>query len=266
MTDFERIPIPASRRFVTDFLRIARDRPSIVGLFDADVTEARRLIRDHRDAGGEPLSLTAFIAWTLARTVSMHPRVQAYRHRGGLVVFADVDVTVMVETEEGGLSFPRAHVIRNAGGRSLADVHTEIRDLQSTTRERTARALTWARPFLVLPAAVRHLVYRLYLRNPHRRKRLMGTVAVTAVGMHAEGSFWGIAVPQHTLQLVVGGIGTRPAIVDGALTEREYLSMTLAVDHEVVDGAPAARFADDFKRRLEAADGLADALDEIDGD
>ena len=43
--------------------------------------------------------------------------------------------------------------------------------------------------------------------------------------------------------LIVGGIATKPAVVDGRVAPRELLQLTLALDHDVVDGAPAARFS-----------------------
>jgi hypothetical protein len=52
------------------------------GLFDVDVTEARRLL----SVPEPPLSLTAFIIASVARAVAAHPQVHAYRNwRGRLV-------------------------------------------------------------------------------------------------------------------------------------------------------------------------------------
>lgn len=61
--------------------------------------------------------------------------------------------------------------------------------------------------------------------------------------MFGQRSGWGIANMPHTLYVVVGGIGEKPAVVDGRIEPREMLSLTLALDHDLVDGAPAARFA-----------------------
>ena len=259
MEDFTRIPVPASRRFVVDAAAVALRRPIIHGLFEADVTEARVALRTAAD--GAPLSLTAYVVWCLGRTLVRHPRMHGYLHRGDLVVFDRVDATVIVETDEGGFSFPRAHVLRDIGGRGLLDIHREIRSLQATTHSDTAQRVRSIRGLLLLPAVVRRLIYRIYLRDPVRRRRMMGTVAVTSIGMNAERGFWGIALPQHTLQLVVGGIAAKPRFVDGHVVERELLSMTLAVDHDVVDGAPAVRFADDLITTLEDLEGLRRHLD-----
>jgi hypothetical protein len=45
-------------------------------------------------------------------------------------------------------------------------------------------------------------------------------------------------------------------LVDGRAANREYLSLTISVDHEVVDGAPAARFTRRLKELIESGYGL----------
>ena len=57
--------------------------------------------------------------------------------------------------------------------------------------------------------------------------------------------------------ITVGGIVTKPRYVDGELRARELLNLTISVDHEVVDGAPAARFARRLAQLIEQADGLS---------
>jgi pyruvate/2-oxoglutarate dehydrogenase complex dihydrolipoamide acyltransferase (E2) component len=57
--------------------------------------------------------------------------------------------------------------------------------------------------------------------------------------------------------ITVGGIATKPRYVDGQLQPCELLDLTISVDHEVVDGAPAARFARRLAQLIEQADGLS---------
>jgi pyruvate/2-oxoglutarate dehydrogenase complex dihydrolipoamide acyltransferase (E2) component len=45
--------------------------------------------------------------------------------------------------------------------------------------------------------------------------------------------------------------------VDGSITIREYLSMTVTFDHDIIDGAPAARFTERLKDFIEEGYGLA---------
>lgn len=45
-----------------------------------------------------------------------------------------------------------------------------------------------------------------------------------------------------SLQVVVGGMTQRPRAVGGRVEVRDVLDLTVTIDHNVVDGAPAARF------------------------
>jgi pyruvate/2-oxoglutarate dehydrogenase complex dihydrolipoamide acyltransferase (E2) component len=93
--------------------------------------------------------------------------------------------------------------------------------------------------------------------RPHLWKTLMGTVGLTAVGMFGTGAGWGIpASSPTTLMLTMGGIGEQQVMVDGRPVVREYLSLTISVDHDLVDGAPAARFTQRLKELIESGYGL----------
>jgi hypothetical protein len=90
---------------------------------------------------------------------------------------------------------------------------------------------------------------------------LGGTVAVTAVGMFDQHSGWALTPPAHSLMLVVGGIARKPAVVEDRIEPREILNLTVAFDHDVVDGAPAARFVRRLVELIESGYGLdADQL------
>jgi pyruvate/2-oxoglutarate dehydrogenase complex dihydrolipoamide acyltransferase (E2) component len=74
--------------------------------------------------------------------------------------------------------------------------------------------------------------------------------------MFGTGAGWAISPTNYTLQLTIGGIGTKPRVVDGDVRPREVLSLTVTFDHDVVDGAPAARFVQRLRERLEAGHSL----------
>ena len=67
---------------------------------------------------------------------------------------------------------------------------------------------------------------------------------------------WGMTIPFLTVNVVVGGISRQPALVEGQLEDREYLCLTVSVDHDIVDGAPAARFVNRFVELIERGFGL----------
>jgi pyruvate/2-oxoglutarate dehydrogenase complex dihydrolipoamide acyltransferase (E2) component len=74
--------------------------------------------------------------------------------------------------------------------------------------------------------------------------------------MFGEGGGWGIPLVPATLMLTLGGIAEKPGIVDGRIEPREYLSLTISLDHDIIDGAPAARFAARLKALIECGYGL----------
>jgi pyruvate/2-oxoglutarate dehydrogenase complex dihydrolipoamide acyltransferase (E2) component len=60
----------------------------------------------------------------------------------------------------------------------------------------------------------------------------------------------------HPLCLALGSLNEQPAVHRGEITKRWILHLTVLVDHDVIDGAPAARFIDDLVRKIENGYGL----------
>jgi len=164
------------------------------------------------------------------------------------------DSNNLVEREVDGERIGVPHVIRAANQRTVRSIHDEIRRVQADTADRPETEI--ARLARRLPGFVRRQIWRLPQWFPSRWKDLAGTVAVTSVGMYGTGNGWAISPTNYTLQLTVGGIGTKPRLIDGELQSREFLSLTVTFDHDVVDGAPATRFVQCFGEYMEAGTGL----------
>ena len=79
----------------------------------------------------------------------------------------------------------------------------------------------------------------------------MGTVALTSIGMFARSGGWAIPLGLHAVSVAVGGITEKPRFVGEKIEKREFLSLTVTLDHDVVDGAPATRFVSRFVELLE---------------
>jgi len=252
------VTVPWVRRLVVDTGRATRRRHSIHGLFEVDVTAARQALREHRRDTGEDFSFTAFVVGCVARAVAAEPAVQAYRNlRGREVIFPTVDVGLPIEIELDGVPFAFTHVLRDAGRRTVRELHDEIRAVRADPAlSPSVRKQGWARAYLLVPAVLRGGLLGALHRFPHRQRAIAGTVGVTSVGMFAGGGGWGIGFQLHTLGVVVGGITVRPALHAGQVVEREWLHLTVSVDHDIVDGAPAARFVHRLRTLLSSADGL----------
>jgi pyruvate/2-oxoglutarate dehydrogenase complex dihydrolipoamide acyltransferase (E2) component len=260
-TGYQIIPFPWLRLPIVDSMRAARGKPLMHALMETDVTLARRALRAHEERTGEKLSFTAFIISCVARAVGEHPEVQAYRlGRKRLILFDDVDVCAQIEhqTRRGRQASP--YVIRAANRKPLRAIHEEIRAVQEADVggpwEMRGRRLY---PFV--PRALRVLFWWIFDHNPRLKQRIGGTVMMTALGMFGKGvTGWGIApTSDYSLEIILGGIVERPAIVEGALTVRQYLGMTVSVDHDVIDGAPFARFIQRLNDLIRSGYGLEEA-------
>ncbi|WP_410767644.1 2-oxo acid dehydrogenase subunit E2 [Haloferax sp. DFSO60] len=251
-------PFSVRRRATADYMQVAGGRNNIHGLVEFDVTESRGRIHELGAQTGEQPSFTAFLVYCVARAIDDHPHVNAYRDwRGRLVQFDVVDVNVLVEREIGSETIGVPHVIRAANRRSLRSIHDEIRTAQTAPTE--SRLSVLGSLGLRLPGPIRRLLWRLPTVSPRRWKRLAGTVSITSVGMFGSGGGWAVSPTNYTLQLTVGGIARKPGFVGDDIEPREYLSLTVTFDHDVVDGAPAARFVNRLKELVEGATGLESA-------
>lgn len=250
------LPYPRSRRAAQD-LAIAQRTHLIHGLFEADVTLAQSLIRQYRDVTGTALSFTAFIVGCVAHAVEEQKTIQAYRKgRRHLVVYDDVDVNTLIERAVDEQTQVVYHIVRSANTKSVLTIHHEIRMAQAkltNSLEKTSFHVYYA-----LPKFIRRLGIWLAAHNPDLWKRFGGTVAVAAVGMFGEGGGWGIPITGNTLDVTVGGIDTKLRLIGGQVVPRQMLSLTVSVDHDVVDGAPAARFASRLRELIESGYGLTE--------
>jgi pyruvate/2-oxoglutarate dehydrogenase complex dihydrolipoamide acyltransferase (E2) component len=111
-----------------------------------------------------------------------------------------------------------------------------------------------------LPRLGTRLIRAAGRRDPSRLVSAAGTVGLTALGMAARGGGWGLAPAGQSLLLVVGGIARKPAVIGERVEPRDILSLTVGFDHDVVDGAPAARFIHRLTDLIESGHRLEDAL------
>jgi pyruvate dehydrogenase E2 component (dihydrolipoamide acetyltransferase) len=81
-----------------------------------------------------------------------------------------------------------------------------------------------------------------------------GTFTITNLGMYdIEGFTPVINLPEAAI-LGVGKIIAKPVVRDGQVIIRQMMTLSLAFDHRLVDGAPAARFMQTLKNLIESPD------------
>jgi pyruvate/2-oxoglutarate dehydrogenase complex dihydrolipoamide acyltransferase (E2) component len=252
------IPYPKSRRFMEEAIRSTHHKPMMHGLLEIDVTKARAYLRDVKAKTGESPSFTAFIIACLGRAVDEHRYVHALRdgHKH-LILFGDVDVLTWIEREIGGRPYVLPSIVRAANCKTFREIHDDIRAAQV---EDVAKIdVGGAKASQLLPAWLFRPYFALVTRIgkwfPREWKKRWGTVTLSAVGMEGKGAGWGIPPSSPSVcWITVGGIGQKREDVGGEI--RDYLSLTVSVDHNMVDGAPAARFTERFKELIESGYGL----------
>lgn len=255
-TDAQVIPYPKYLRMSAEAYRTVRHKPMIHGLLEVDVTRARAALREHKAKSGETLSFTAFLATCLGRAVAEHKAVQAFRLGAKrLILFDDVDISTRVEHDVGGQKYVVTHIIRAANRKTMRQIHDEVRAAQQSDVQDRLERFHYLPTMLYRPVA--WVFLRIWTSRPRLWKEAMGTVGITSVGMFGQGAGWGIPASAPTaLMLTVGGIGEKQVMVGGRPAIRDYLSLTISVDHNLVDGAPATRFTRRLQELIESGYGL----------
>ncbi len=174
---------------------------------------------------GGKLSFLPFFVLAAAEALQAFPVINATVDGTDIVYPATENISIAVDTERGLLT----PVVRDAGGKTLAGISSEIADLAARTRD-----------------------------NKLKPDELAGgTFTVTNTG--SRGALFDTPVvflPQSAI-LGTGAVVKEPGIVkvDGveAIAVRSYVYLALSYDHRIIDGADAARFLGAVKTRLEDA-------------
>ncbi|MEO8611051.1 MAG: 2-oxo acid dehydrogenase subunit E2 [Chloroflexota bacterium] len=251
-------PFSSNRQMVAVSSTVAREKNTIHLITEVDITAPRKLITEHRERTGERVSLTAYIVTCLARALADFPRFNSFRKGAQLVVFEDVTISVAFEREIDGESIPEPIAIQAINRKTFREVNDELRAFQNRSGERigTAMGTDWIR---FIPGFLLRTFTRLAYGNIHVWQRF-GVVGVTAVGMFGSGPLWTVPLTSATLTAAVGSIAKRSTLVDGSLQEREHLCITFSFDHDIIDGAPAARFTRRFAEILSSGDELRNLI------
>jgi pyruvate/2-oxoglutarate dehydrogenase complex dihydrolipoamide acyltransferase (E2) component len=244
-------PFSVNRRIVAATTSVGREQNNIQALMEVDITVPRSLIQEYRQKTGENLSLTAYVVICLAHAIAAYPNLNAFRKGKQLIVLDDVTISVLVEREIDGELVPENLGIQAAQTKTHRQINDEIRAAQQHEPNGLGdfSGFTWVR---FIPGFLFRTFVRLASRNIQMMKRY-GAVGVTAVGMFCPKNQATWLVPLvggATVGVAVGGIVERCRLKDGEIESREHLCLTVTFNHDIVDGAPAARFLKRFSELL----------------
>ncbi len=238
-------PFTLERKLVEDANRIGQTIPFIHGIFDADITEVRSKIKELRNSKKINLSLSAYLLHCFVSTINETKQVQACKSWNNKVyTFNEVDVFFPIELENKTV---KPHIVRSANQLKALELEQNI---ISAKKEEKIKIDSKQKTFMTFPSFLRILFYKYWMKRPLKRKLFFGTAYFSAGGMFSKGQLWGIPIPMQTIGLFVGTIEKKPVFENNTTTEKEFICLTLSVDHSIVDGAQQARFISRLKQNI----------------
>uniref|UniRef100_UPI000C7F8A18 2-oxo acid dehydrogenase subunit E2 n=1 Tax=Acidimangrovimonas sediminis TaxID=2056283 RepID=UPI000C7F8A18 len=165
---------------------------------------------NHQLSGrGVKLSVNDFIIKACAQALQQVPDANAVWAGDRILKLKPSDVAVAVAID-GGLFTP---VLKDADTKSLSALSTEMKDLAGRAKDRKLA--------------------------PHEYQG--GSFAISNLGMFGIDNFDAVINPPHGAILAVGAGVKKPVVNDaGEIEVATIMSMTLSVDHRVIDGALGA--------------------------
>ena len=172
------------------------------------------------EARGVKLSVNDFVIKACALALQQVPAANAVWAGDRMLRLKPSDVAVAVAVD-GGLFTP---VLKDADQKSLSALSAEMKDLAGRARDRKLA--------------------------PH--EYVGGTFAISNLGMYGIDNFDAVINPPHGAILAVGAGVKKPVVGrDGELTVATVMSVTLSVDHRVIDGALGAELLQAIVDNLE---------------
>ena len=220
----ERIPLKGIRAIIADRMGTSVHTTARVTLvMEIDATQfvdARSRLKERveKDWGFAP-GYNDLLAKVVAQALHKFPYMNARLAPDAIELMAHINLGMAVDTERGLLVL----VINDADRKGLHEFGDEFR--KKVERARLGRAL------------------------PDDLSG--GTFTITNLGMYDVDAFTPVINLPEAAILGVGRIGPKPVVYKGAVEVRQMLTLSLAFDHRVVDGAPAARFLQYIKQVIE---------------
>jgi pyruvate dehydrogenase E2 component (dihydrolipoamide acetyltransferase) len=222
--DYEEVPLDGMRRTIA--ARLTEAKQTIPHFYlrreirlDA-LLKFRSQLNKQLEARGVKLSVNDFVIKAGALALQAAPDCNAVWAGDRVLRMKASDVAVAVAIE-GGLFTP---VLRDAHLKSLSALSAEMKDLAARARDRKLA--------------------------PHEYQG--GSFAISNLGMFGIDNFDAVINPPHGSILAVGAGVKKPVIgEDGEVAAATVMSVTLSVDHRVIDGALGAQFLASFADSLE---------------
>ncbi len=186
---------------------------------DCEIDQLLKLREDLNKTNDLKLSVNDFVIKASALALKKVPEANASWSEEATLLWNSVDISVAVAIE-GGLITP---IIKQAEQKGLAVISTEMRDLAARAKEGKLKLEEFQG----------------------------GTFSISNLGMFGVKHFEAVINPPQGAILAVGAGEQRPVVKNGALAIATVMSLTLAVDHRVIDGAGGAKLISAIKKLIE---------------
>ncbi len=186
--------------------------------------EFRAMLNKQLESRGVKLSVNDFIIKACALALQQVPDANAVWAGDRILKLKPSDVAVAVAIE-GGLFTP---VLKDAHQKTLSALSAEMKDLAGRAKSKKLA--------------------------PHEYQG--GSFAISNLGMFGIENFDAVINPPHGAILAVGAGIQTPVVEKGEVVVRNVMSMTLSVDHRVIDGALGAQLLEAIVNHLENPMGM----------
>jgi len=169
--------------------------------------------------GGGKVSFNDIVIKATGLALAKHRACNAWFQEDHIRYWNEVHIGMAVAVED-GLITP---VIRNADVKSLAEIGREAKALAEKARSRRLQPSEYTG----------------------------STFSVSNLGMFDIDQFTAVINPPEAGIIAVGSIVQKPVVLDGQVTARRRVRLTMSCDHRVIDGATGAAFLRTLKQMLE---------------
>lgn len=165
------------------------------------------------------ISVNDMMIKAIAISLKKTPEANVGWLESGILEHKHVDVSVAVSSEN-GLITP---ILRQADDKNLFDLSKEAKDLILRAREKKLKPLEYQG----------------------------GTTSISNMGMFNVKNFSAILNPPQATIFAIGASQKIPFVVENEITIGQILTITLSVDHRVIDGSLAAHLLNTLKNTIE---------------
>ena len=202
-------PLSGIRRSIAQNMRNSLNQTAQLSYFlEVDVTEAQRMRREAARESGVSINMASVLIKACAESLKRVPALNSILVDGNVMYFDEVNMGVAVALDD-GLIVP---VLKDVQDKSIAEIAEGVQQLSEKAR-------------------TGHL---------SSSEISGGTFTISVLGV-VDG-FTPILNPPQNALLGVGRSVQKPVVRGGEIVVREMMTLSLTGDHQVIDGAIAARF------------------------